>query len=91
MFYLVECHIKCEETLIEKLGPIIKSWNHSELAIIFRQHTVGMFGETPEHWIISGVFNESERNNVYSLPLIIEDLGGKAWGTDIKQIDKLPD
>ena len=77
LYYFVEYRIKCDETVIEKIRAIIERWKSIESSIeAILPPTDEPRLDVPTHWRIGGVFEESEKNNVYSLPLIIEDLGG---------------
>ena len=81
MSYCIECRIICDEKVIEKIRAITKQWNSLRLVI----HNIQDLGEshTPNHWRIDGVFEESEKYKIYSLPFLIEGLGGFAWITSI--------
>jgi hypothetical protein len=93
MVYSVLMVMLCDQKVKENLRARLESWKPIELAFSFREHeyTDGIWASYPGRWVIYAYFEESEKANVYSLPSIIEDLGGIVIETSIMQEDHLPE
>ena len=84
MFYIVECHIKCDEEVKEKLEAIIQKWKNIDLGLAKYRGE-----ETSDEYVISGVTAEFGTNNVYSLPYIVEICGGILTSFYVKPSDDI--
>ena len=88
-----DCTILADKEIMEKIEKIVESWKSTEFGISFTpgKENDGIFMQIPDHWTLCGDFEELEITNLFSLPLIIEDLGGKVWKMDFMRLGEIPD
>ena len=87
MFYIVELVIKCDEKVKAKLEAIMTQWASVEFEINKRPIYDGK--KNPDIWNLWGIFEESEKNNAYSIPLIVDNNGGLPLDIWIKPTDDI--
>ena len=60
---------------MEKLMVLAKQqWNPDNVSIYLGKKTLNT--PVPDSIVVKGIFNEAEKHYVYSIPLMIEDIGG---------------